>query len=122
MVADGLGVRLSESATGYAAWQAVIAGALIPLAITMIRRQAPKMPKGKEGAMVMGAGILATLGYCIAVWAMSLTTMGGVSAIRESSILFAALIGVFVLGEKLTMQRLSGAIAVTGGVILLSLG
>jgi len=122
MVADGLGVRLAESATGYAAWQAVVAGFLIPLAIALIRRKAPRLPWGKEGVTVVGAGILATLGYCIAVWAMSLTTMGGVSAIRESSILFAALIGIFVLGEKMTLQKAAGAIAVTGGVVMLSLG
>ncbi len=122
MVVDGLGVRLAGSAAGYAAWQAVIAGLLIPLAITGIRRQIPNMPRGKEGAKVIGAGILATLGYGIAVWAMSLTTMGGVSAIRESSILFAALIGIFVLGEKMTVQKMTGAIAVTAGVVLLSLG
>lgn len=47
--------------------------------------------------------------------------MGGVSAIRETSILFAAFIGVFVLREKLTPQKCIGAVAITGGVICLSL-
>lgn len=122
MVVDGLGVRLAESATGYAAWQAVLAGVLIPLSIAVIRKQVPKLPRGRQGVLVMGAGILGTLGYCIAVWAMSLTTMGGVSAIRETSILFAAIIGIFVLGEKITLQKLLGAVTVTSGVVLLSMG
>lgn len=122
MVVDGLGVRLAESATGYAAWQAVVAGFLIPLSYVAIRRQAPRLPRGKEGALVVVAGLLGTLGYCIAVWAMSLTTMGGVSAIRETSILFAALIGTLVLREKMTLQKLLGAITVTGGVVCLSIG
>lgn len=120
MVVDGLGVRLSESATGYAAWQAVVAGLLIPLAYVVIRRRTPRLPRGKEGALVIGAGILATLGYCIAVWAMSLSTMGGVSAIRETSILFAALIGTFILHEKMTLKKALGAFTVTVGVICLS--
>lgn len=120
MVVDGLGVRVSERAISYAAWQAVIAGCLIPLSFIVIRRRAPALPRGKDGFTVIVAGILSTLGYCIAVWAMSLTSMGGVSAIRETSILFAALIGILVLHEQLTASKVIGAIAVTLGVICLS--
>lgn len=122
MVVDGLGVRLSESAPSYAAWQAVVAGLLIPLSFILIRRRAPALPRGKEGALVVGAGILGTLGYCIAVWAMSQSAMGGVSAVRETSILFAALIGAFVLHEKMTAPKIFGALIVTAGVICLSAG
>ncbi|KQZ73426.1 hypothetical protein ASE06_13690 [Sphingopyxis sp. Root214] len=122
MVVDGLGVRLSESATSYAAWQAVVAGFLIPLSFIVIRRQVPSLPRGKAGVLVIGAGILGTLGYCIAVWAMSRSTMGGVSAIRETSILFAALIGTFVLHERITLQKILGALTVTVGVVCLSAG
>lgn len=120
MVVDGLGVRLSERATSYAAWQAVVAGVLIPLSYIVIRRRAPGLPRGKEGALVVGAGILGTLGYCIAVWAMSRSTMGGVSAIRETSIVFAALIGTFVLNEKMRWQKFLGVLVVTAGVVCLS--
>lgn len=122
MVVDGLGVRLSESATSYAAWQAVVAGLLIPLSFIVIRRRVPGLPRGKEGALVVGAGILGTLGYCIAIWAMSRSPMGGVSAIRETSILFAALIGTFILREKMTLQTALGALTVTIGVVCLSVG
>lgn len=122
MVVDGLGVRLSESAPSYAAWQAVTAGLLIPFSFVVIRRRIPALPRGKEGALVVGAGILSTLGYCIAIWAMSQSAMGGVSAIRETSILFAALIGAFVLGEKMTVPKILGALMVTAGVICLSAG
>jgi drug/metabolite transporter (DMT)-like permease len=122
MVVDGLGVRLSEGATSYAAWQAVVAGILIPLSFVIIRRRTPRLPRGKEGMLVVGAGILGTLGYCIAVWAMSRTTMGGVSAIRETSILFAALIGTFVLRERMTLHKALGALVITAGVVCLSAG
>ena len=122
MVVDGLGVRLSESAPSYAAWQAVTAGLFIPLSFLIIRRRAPALPRGRGGALVVGAGILGTLGYCIAIWAMSRSAMGGVSAIRETSILFAALIGTFVLHEKMTVPKILGALMVTVGVIFLSAG
>ena len=48
--------------------------------------------------------------------------MGGVSAIRETSILFAALIGTFILREKMTLQKALGALTVTIGVVCLSVG
>ncbi|MEM9573354.1 MAG: EamA family transporter [Pseudomonadota bacterium] len=122
MVVDGIGVRVGTNALGYAAWQAVIAGILIPLAYIIIRRKPLPMPRGRDGLTVLIAGILSTLGYCIAVWAMSLTTMGGVSALRETSILFAALIGVTFLKEKVSVQKILCAVAVTAGVVIISLG
>lgn len=122
MVVDGLGVRLAGSVMGYAAWQAAMAGFMIPLTFYAIRRRAPSLPRGKEGVMIVAAGILSTLGYCIAIWAMSMSTMGGVSAIRETSILFAALIGIIVLRERMTVQKVLAAIIITTGVISLSVG
>ena len=122
MVVDGIGVRLAGSALSYAAWQAVVAGLLIPLSYIVIRRQPVRLPRGNDGAKVVVAGLLGTLGYCIAIWAMSQSAMGGVSAIRETSILFAALIGTVVLGEKMTPQKMFGALAVTIGVVCLSVG
>jgi len=120
MVIDGLGVRISGNAMGYAAWQAVVAGFLIPISYVIINRRPVSFPKGKEGLIISGAGILATLGYCIAVWAMSMNTMGSVSALRETSILFAAIIGIFILKEKMTVQKIVGALMVTIGVVSIS--
>jgi drug/metabolite transporter (DMT)-like permease len=121
MVTDGLGVRAAGSALGYAAWQAVLAGSVIYASYFLVRRQKPAMPRGREGAILAVAGILATLAYCVALWAMSESPMGGVSAIRETSILFAALIGAVALKERLTMQKLLGAFTIAGGVICLAL-
>ena len=106
MVADGLGVRLAGECGRLCRVASGCGGISDPAGHRPDPEDSlPKMPRGKEGATVVGAGILAMLGYAIAVWAMSLTTMGGVSAIRESSILFAALIGIFVLGEKMTLSQ-----------------
>lgn len=121
MVVDGLGVRVADDALSYAAWQAVCAGILIPLSYVVIRRRLPPPPRGWEGTKIIAAGIFGTVGYCIAVWAMSMSNMGGVSAIRETSILFAALFGVVMLREQITLSKLAGAITVTAGVVCLSL-
>jgi drug/metabolite transporter (DMT)-like permease len=122
MVIDGLGIRASGNSWGYMAWQASISGSCIMTAFFLIRRKLGNLPRGRTGALTLAAGILATLGYSIAVWAMNSAAMGGVSAIRETSILFAALIGTFVLKEALTPQKVIGAVVVTAGVVCLSLG
>jgi drug/metabolite transporter (DMT)-like permease len=121
MVIDGLGIRASGNAWGYVAWQASISGSCIMAAFFLIRRKFGTLPRGRAATLTIAAGILATLGYSIAVWAMNGAAMGGVSAIRETSILFAALIGTLVLKEALTVQKVVGAVVVTAGVVCLSL-
>lgn len=121
-VIDGLGVRVAGSAAGYAAWQASVAGLLISFAYVVIRRRLPPLPRGRSGMTTVTAGALSALAYAIAVWAMDSTAMGEVSAVRETSILFAALIGHVALGERLTARKLIGAAAIAGGVICLAAG
>ena len=121
MLVDGFGVRVSQNALGYAAWQAVVAGFLIPLTFVAIRRKFPPPPAGRDGAVIATAGVLSTLGYCIAIWAMSAAPMGGVSALRETSILFAALFSAFMLREQLTVRKAIGAILITAGVVSFSM-
>ena len=121
MLADGLGVRVSQNALGYAAWQAVVAGLLIPMTFIVIRRKLPHPPIGRSGAVIAAAGALSTLGYCVAIWAMNAAPLGGVSALRETSILFATLFSAYVLRERPTIQKALGAILVTAGVVALSM-
>jgi drug/metabolite transporter (DMT)-like permease len=117
---DGIGVRRSGSALGYIVWQAALASSLITLSYVVTRRALPKMPGGKASFALGTAGILSALAYGVSVWAMSLSAMGAVSAVRETSILFAALFGAVLLKEKLTGPKLAGIGIVTLGVVTLS--
>ena len=119
-IVDGLGVRASGSALGYVVWQASLAGALIVIAFVVARRTVPKLPPGKAGISLAIAGILSALAYGISVWAMSIAAMGEVSAVRETSILFAALFGAVFLKERFTWQMTIGVFAVAAGVACLS--
>ena len=65
---------------------------------------------------------MATLGYGIALWAMSHAPLAAVSSLRESSVLFAALIGAFVLGESFGRVRILSAIALLFGLVLVQFG
>ena len=62
------------------------------------------------------------IGYSTVVWAMSLSPMGPVAALRETSILFAAIIGRLFLGEKLTLRRIAACLAITIGAVCLGHG
>jgi drug/metabolite transporter (DMT)-like permease len=120
MLADGLGVRLSRSAIGYAAWQTVAQGVTMPVAYWAVRRQWPPLPKPSSDAPIIGAAIIGAFGYGVVIWAMSLGPMGKVSALRETSILFATLLGAVFLKEPLTPRRAIGAAVIAAGAICLS--
>jgi uncharacterized membrane protein len=66
-------------------------------------------------------GVLAALGYGIAIWALSLGAMAHVAALRETSVLFAALIGTFLLGERFGVKRIVAAALIVAGLILMNL-
>ncbi len=77
------------------------------------------MPRLSADASVLGAAMIGSFGYGVVIWAMSLGPMGKVSALRETSILFAALIGAIFLREPLTPRRAIGGVVIAAGAICL---
>jgi drug/metabolite transporter (DMT)-like permease len=59
--------------------------------------------------------------YAIVIYAMTLTKMTHAAALRETSIIFAALIGMFVLKEPLGLRRIVAASVVAIGIIMIAL-
>lgn len=67
----------------------------------------------------MLAGIVSLLAYWVVIWAMTLAPLALVSAVRETSMVFAVLFGVFFLKERLNLARLaSTTITLLGAVML----
>jgi drug/metabolite transporter (DMT)-like permease len=60
--------------------------------------------------------------YAIALWAMTRAPVASVAALRETSVLFAALFGVWLLKEKFGVQRGIGTLVIVSGVMALRLG
>jgi drug/metabolite transporter (DMT)-like permease len=60
--------------------------------------------------------------YAIALWAMTRAPVAAVSALRETSVLFATLLGTWLLKERLGAQRLAGAGVIVAGVMALRFG
>lgn len=120
-VVDGLGVRLSGDALAYAGWLFLLDSPTIGLIYLVRYRRLPITRGGWALGRGLGVGLLSLLAYGIVIWAITLAPMGAVSALRETSVLFAALIGAMFMGEKLTLRRGLSCLLITGGAMLLGL-
>jgi drug/metabolite transporter (DMT)-like permease len=119
-VTDGIGVRLSETAVGYTVWMCLGWGIFAP-ALYLIARGPRDFVRGaRETAMAAAGGVVSLVAYGIVIAAMALGPMGSVSALRETSVVFAALIGRFFLGERLTGYRIAACCVVAAGAVLIS--
>ena len=116
---DGAGVRLSGSAASYAAWMFFLDAFPYLLIVAWLRRGdlAPYAQRHWGRGLVGGAASAAA--YAIALWAMTQAPVAAVAALRETSVIFAALLGTWILKEPLGGARLAGAAAVLCGVIAL---
>ncbi len=67
----------------------------------------------------LAGGAMSLASYWIAIWAMTVAPIALVAALRETSVLFAAVFGAVALGEQVGALRFAGAALVAGGVALL---
>ncbi len=119
-ITDGIGVRLSGAATSYTLWIFVAhAGPLLLWALATQPIQFGAHLRRRFGTAAFGA--FATLAsYGSALWAMSLDVpVASVSALRETSIIFAAGLSVFLFGERLGLWRWAGVALICGGVAVI---
>jgi drug/metabolite transporter (DMT)-like permease len=118
-VADGLGARLADSAHSYTVWLFALDGLpLVALTLWLRRGRALEEARKTWKAGVF-AGLMSLAAYWIVIWAMTLAPMALVSAVRETSMIFAVLFGVFFLKERLDLARLaSTAVTLIGAVML----
>jgi drug/metabolite transporter (DMT)-like permease len=117
---DGVGARLSGHAQSYTAWLFLVQGAAMPVVYLALRRRLVVPLKDPETWKVLAGGVFGLLSYGVVIWALTMAPMGRVSALRETSILFAAVIGVVFLKERLTPARTAAALMIAGGAIALS--
>ena len=118
-ICDGFGARASARPASYAAWLFIAQGAPMPLIYLVIRRRAPVLPAG-ETVKALAAGIVGMIAYGLVIWALSIAPMGGVSALRETGIVFALLIGRLFLKEPIPRSRLLACLAIFAGAVLLA--
>jgi drug/metabolite transporter (DMT)-like permease len=118
---DGVGVRSIEgtSALSYASTMAVCDGMISLLVATAYRFRMRAPPLGAQIRYNLMGGALAGLSFWIGIWAISIAPLGLVSAIRESSILFAVGLSTWLLKEPLTAGRAVGSILILLGIVVI---
>jgi drug/metabolite transporter (DMT)-like permease len=118
---DGLGVRHATTAFSYIALLFVAQGPIL-LAVALIsRRHQPAWRSPRTLAAGLGAGLLSLAAYGIVIWAQTHGPLAVVSALRETSVISAAVIAAVWFHEPFGWRRLPPATAVVAGVVLLNL-
>jgi drug/metabolite transporter (DMT)-like permease len=120
-VADGIGVRLSGSPPGYIGWLFLLE-APVPLAIALQRTLSAGSFSATTVAAGFTGGIFAAVAYGLVLYVKTIAPLGAVSAVRESSVVIAALIGITIFGERPWKGRLLAAVIVAAGVVTLAVG
>jgi phosphonate utilization associated putative membrane protein len=129
-VVDGIGVRLATQHGG-SAWQYVlllfVVDALPFPALLYWSRSAQERREmlaiaRRRAPLALAGGIASLASYAIALWAMTHAPVASVAALRETSVLFGALIGVWWLRERFGVQRAIGTLVIVGGVMALRAG
>ena len=121
-IIDGSGARLAGNAWSYIVWLFVLDALPFSLFLLATRRAqfiAALAERRRRG--LIGGGLSAAA-YAISVWAMTKAPVALVASLRETSVLFATLIGARMLKEHLTPRRWAGVAAVAVGVIALKAG
>lgn len=115
---DGLGARLSGHAVAYTLWVFALSAALF-LPYVAWRRPGRVFGhlRAQPGVMA-GAGVCTVGSYALALWAMTQAPIALVAALRETSILFAVLIGWLIFGERMTREKAAAALIIVAGVML----
>ncbi|MFD9130607.1 EamA family transporter [Kitasatospora sp. NPDC059571] len=120
-VVDGVGVRRAGVASGYIAWMFVAQGVLMLTVAAALRGRGlwTASPAARRTGIL--GGVISLTAYGLVVWAQTAGDLATIAALRETSIVIAALIGVIVLRERLGHVRLAASATVLTGIAVLEL-
>jgi drug/metabolite transporter (DMT)-like permease len=124
IIADGLGVRSAgptfQHRLSYIAWLCVVEGPWL-LVLAIVLRPGTVWAHLRRtwwrGAI---GGVIANVGYGIAIYALVLGPMAHIAALRETSVLFGALMGTLLLGEPFGLRRVAAAFVIVVGLVMMN--
>jgi drug/metabolite transporter (DMT)-like permease len=119
---DGVGVRLSASPVGYIGWLMLLQSLCVP-AFALVRRR-DVLAKQPPRILLTGlaAGALSVLAYGLVLWAQTRGALAPIAALRETSVIFGAIIGTLVFHEPFGRSRIAATVLVGAGILLLNVG
>jgi drug/metabolite transporter (DMT)-like permease len=117
---DGIGVRASASPVGYIGWLILLQSLCVPLFAVVRRRDV--LLKQSRRILLSGllAGALSVLAYGLVLWAQTKGALAPIAALRETSVIFGAIIGTLLFHEPFGRSRIIATLLVVAGIVLLN--
>ena len=117
---DGVGVRLSHSPVGYIGWLILLQSLCVPLFAAIRRRNVLLKQPRRILLSGLAAGALSVLAYGLVLWAQTKGALAPIAALRETSVVFGAIIGTLVFREPFGRARITATVLVVAGIVLLN--
>jgi drug/metabolite transporter (DMT)-like permease len=118
---DAAGVRTAGTPQTYVVWLFVLDALPFPFVIFLLKRKELTAYVARFWLRGLFSGVLSAAAYGVVLWAMTRAPVAAVAALRETSVIFAALIGAWLLKEGHIARRIAGAATVAAGVIALKI-
>ena len=117
---DGVGVRLSASPVGYIGWLMVLQSLCVPLFAVVRRRDVLLKQPRRILLSGLAAGAMSVLAYGLVLWAQTRGALAPIAALRETSVIFGAIIGTLLFREPFGRTRIAATVLVVAGIVLLN--
>lgn len=115
---DGIGVRAAQTAFGYIGWLFIAEAITATFIIARVGKGMLTLSR-KTLMLGIGGGLISATAYGLVIYVKAIAPLGMVSTLRETSVVFAALIGMLWLGERPWKLRLVASVTVAVGVVIL---
>lgn len=119
---DGLGARLAGTALGFYGWLSLLNALFFAPFMFRLRPQLFRELTRNRPGLLLASGGASFFAYALVVWAFTQAPIALVTAVRETSIIFALLMGVLILKERLSLAKLLATLVTLIGVALLRVG
>jgi drug/metabolite transporter (DMT)-like permease len=118
-IVDGIGAREAGTALGFYGSLSILNAIIFAVFISFIRPGLIKKVVFQNYRLALSGGCASFTAYALVIWAFTLAPIALVTALRETSIIFALLLGVFVLKERLDLVKLIATMLTMLGVGML---
>jgi len=115
---DGVGARLAGDAVAFVSWALFVTALFFTPVVVISRGPAVLLASRRAWAIGAVAAAASFAAYAIVVWAFTQAPIALVTALRETSILFAVMIGWWFFGERMDRGKMVAAGLIVGGVVL----
>lgn len=122
---DAVGIRIAtgagDGALSYIVWVFIFGSAPFSAYILIARRRALPRYLGRSGLVCLAAGFIALTGYALVLWSYGHGATAPIAALRESGVIFAALIGSLLFREGSWRPRTAAAVLFLAGAVVIQL-